>query len=130
MNAIIPSQIKVSSVLNKDVTSYGKQHIFDGSKETCWNSDSGDNQFIKLKFDQTHKFKQICFTFQGGFSASQIDVLAKISDASVRSTTILYPTDTNDSQTFQVDLEGDFLEFKFKSTDFFGRIILYSCEIY
>uniref|UniRef100_A0A8U7NF03 Nuclear receptor 2C2 associated protein n=1 Tax=Corvus moneduloides TaxID=1196302 RepID=A0A8U7NF03_CORMO len=29
----------VSSVLNRDVKQFGKQHLFDGSEETCWNSD-------------------------------------------------------------------------------------------
>lgn len=30
---------RVSSVLGRDVKSYGKQYLFDGSDETCWNSD-------------------------------------------------------------------------------------------
>ncbi|RLV64056.1 hypothetical protein DV515_00017640 [Chloebia gouldiae] len=30
---------RVSSVLNRDVKHFGKQHLFDGSEETCWNSD-------------------------------------------------------------------------------------------
>ena len=33
------AQYKVSSVLGKDVRNYGKQHLFDGKEETCWNSD-------------------------------------------------------------------------------------------
>lgn len=30
---------RVSSVLNRDTTSFGKQHLTDGSEETCWNSE-------------------------------------------------------------------------------------------
>jgi hypothetical protein len=30
---------RVSSVLNKDTKSYGKQFLSDGKEETCWNSD-------------------------------------------------------------------------------------------
>jgi hypothetical protein len=30
---------RVSSVLNKDVKQFGKQFLFDGSEETCWNSE-------------------------------------------------------------------------------------------
>ena len=30
---------RVSSVLNKDNKSYGKQFLCDGKEETCWNSD-------------------------------------------------------------------------------------------
>lgn len=29
---------RVSSVLNKDIKQFGKQNMFDGSDETCWNS--------------------------------------------------------------------------------------------
>jgi hypothetical protein len=28
----------VSSVLNRDTKLFGKQHMLDGSDETCWNS--------------------------------------------------------------------------------------------
>ena len=30
---------RVSSVLNRDVKQFGKQCMFDGDDETCWNSD-------------------------------------------------------------------------------------------
>lgn len=32
-------QIRVSSVLNRDTTNYGKQNLIDGQVETCWNSE-------------------------------------------------------------------------------------------
>ena len=31
--------VRVSSVLNRDVKQFGKQFMFDGDDETCWNSD-------------------------------------------------------------------------------------------
>ena len=30
---------RVSSVLNRDVTQYGKKFLFDKREDTCWNSD-------------------------------------------------------------------------------------------
>ena len=44
---------RVSSVLNKDTKSYGKQFLCDGKEETCWNSDQVLNFFIlnnKIKY--------------------------------------------------------------------------------
>ena len=32
-------QVKVSSVLNRQVREYGKIFMFDGREDTCWNSD-------------------------------------------------------------------------------------------
>lgn len=37
---------RVSSVLNGDKKMYGKTFLFDGSDETCWNSD----KVFKFKF--------------------------------------------------------------------------------
>jgi len=39
--------IRVSSVLNRNTKAFGKQHLFDGSDETCWNSDNV-SKVIKL----------------------------------------------------------------------------------
>jgi hypothetical protein len=37
---ILMVYFSVSSVLNRDIRSYGKKHMFDDSTETCWNSDA------------------------------------------------------------------------------------------
>jgi len=37
---------RVSSVLNKNVQSYGKMYMFDNCNETCWNSDAVGNQIF------------------------------------------------------------------------------------
>jgi hypothetical protein len=60
---------KVTSVLNNDVKNYGKQNLFDGNQETCWNSDRGSPQFIAVKFNQTVRIKAIDIMFQGGFAS-------------------------------------------------------------
>ena len=43
-------QIAVSSVLNKNAKEFGKKHLTDGKAETCWNSDQGTPQFVKVNF--------------------------------------------------------------------------------
>lgn len=50
---------RVSSVLNKDSKTYGKQYLFDGSEETCWNSDAGDLQWVIVKFEGIVSFSQV-----------------------------------------------------------------------
>ncbi|XP_044854423.1 nuclear receptor 2C2-associated protein isoform X1 [Mauremys mutica] len=86
---------RVSSVLNRDAKQFGKKHMFDGSEETCWNSDQGSSQWVMLEFPQTVKVSQLQIQFQGGF-ASQLctleggrkgEELVKISD--------FYPEDIN-----------------------------------
>ncbi|XP_041326998.1 nuclear receptor 2C2-associated protein isoform X1 [Pyrgilauda ruficollis] len=80
---------RVSSVLNRDVKQFGKQHLFDGSEETCWNSD---------------QVSQLHIQFQGGFSSRLCTLegcrtgeeLVKISE--------LYP---QDSHAMQVPGGGD-----------------------
>ncbi|NXT14422.1 NR2CA protein, partial [Prunella fulvescens] len=60
---------RVSSVLNRDVKHFGKQHLFDGSEETCWNSDQGTCQWVTLDFPRPVKVSELHIQFQGGFSS-------------------------------------------------------------
>ncbi|NXD59408.1 NR2CA protein, partial [Corvus moneduloides] len=140
---------RVSSVLNRDVKQFGKQHLFDGSEETCWNSDQGTSQWVTLDFPQPVKVSQLHIQFQGGFSSRLCTLegcrtgeeLVKISE--------LYP---QDSHALQISFprmmmmmggwnSGIFLFWNFaaveetvldklritfgSSTDFFGRIVVY-----
>ena len=41
-------RVKVSSVLNRNVKEFGKQFLFDGREDTCWNSDQGTPQLIQV----------------------------------------------------------------------------------
>uniref|UniRef100_A0A8U7NEQ3 Nuclear receptor 2C2-associated protein n=1 Tax=Corvus moneduloides TaxID=1196302 RepID=A0A8U7NEQ3_CORMO len=109
----------VSSVLNRDVKQFGKQHLFDGSEETCWNSDQGTSQWVTLDFPQPVKVSQLHIQFQGGFSSRLCTLegcrtgeeLVKISE--------LYPQDSHETVL-------DKLRITFgSSTDFFGRIVVY-----
>lgn len=60
-------RVKVSSVLNNNTTDNGKQLMFDGEEDTCWNSAQGQAQYIFICFDGVCSIKQIELTAQGGF---------------------------------------------------------------
>lgn len=57
----------VSSVLNRDVKQFGKKYMFDGSEETCWNSDQGSPQWVFFEFNQPVLIQEVQMQFQGGF---------------------------------------------------------------
>lgn len=62
------SAVKVSSVLNNDVKSFGKQFIFDNNPETCWNSDKDSPQSFAVKFSSKVYITSMKIMFQGGFA--------------------------------------------------------------
>jgi hypothetical protein len=41
--------------------------MFDGNKNTCWNSDQGSPQFILIDFGRSVVTKKLKIMFQGGF---------------------------------------------------------------
>lgn len=46
-------------MLNKDTRTYGKQFLFDGTEETCWNSDEGESQFVIIKFEEVVNISEV-----------------------------------------------------------------------
>jgi hypothetical protein len=124
---MIPTSIRVSSVLNRDKT-YGKQNLFDNNKETCWNSAQGSPQFIILEYDSSLSLSRIHFEFQGGFVGRTVELLGSNStDFTV--ITSIYPLDNNARQSFDINSPTEYSKFKIMfhdSTDFYGRITLYS----
>lgn len=49
--------------------------MFDGTEETCWNSDEGDTQFVIIKFEQSIDLSEVRLHSQkakGGFPVSTI----------------------------------------------------------
>ena len=66
------SKIKVSSVLNKNSKQFGKDFLYGNNSETCWNSDTGAGQFIKVKMNENYFVKNLVgleLMFQGIFSS-------------------------------------------------------------
>ena len=127
------STIKVSSVLNKDSKTWGKQHLIDSNPETCWNSAPGKTQYIIITTPNQINGNsiQLNLSFQGGFAALKCLLYIKQQDW-VLFGTFLYQ-DVNTDQIFKVD--GDSFtasEFKIcfqEATDLFGRITLYNMDL-
>jgi len=120
---------KVSSVLNKNVKEFGKQFLFDGREETCWNSDQGSPQFILISFHEPQaKISQLQIQFQGGFVGNQCHVIINNDTQKVD----FFPDDSNKLQTFPVELtDVNQLKISFGgSTDFFGRITIYQLNLF
>lgn len=120
---------------------YGKQNLFDGRSESCWNSDQGTPQFIQIAFTQPVDLESVSITFQGGFVGRSC-ALSVTNAASPKRLVLLHnwePRDTNDPQLFAVVPPADSpdaargvtnLKLNFPaSTDFFGRITIYALEI-
>ncbi|KAL7746775.1 hypothetical protein RI367_007821 [Sorochytrium milnesiophthora] len=127
-------KLKVSSVLNKDTKSYGKQHLIDGSTETCWNSDNAEQQFIVVDFGAQVQVSAVSMTFQGGFVSSECELQHWTGNDFALLQTI-YPDDINAEQRFELTPQAGHttlqrLRILFtRSTDFYGRITMYKLDI-
>ncbi len=130
-------QCRVSSVLNRNVKEFGKKHLFDGKEDTCWNSEQGSPQWVHVVFDggDARTVSEIELVFQGGFvgKACSLEV-SKEGDINAELAKCLdfYPEDTNKPQIFKLDrpvLARSVRVVFSDSTDFFGRITLYSLKL-
>ncbi|KAJ2231469.1 Nuclear receptor 2C2-associated protein [Coemansia sp. RSA 485] len=125
------SKSKVSSVLNKDTTSYGRKHLFDGSAETCWNSEQGLPQSVMVEFTPAVKLSKIHIQFQGGFAGKDTRLVDMVRGVEICP---LHPNDNNQIQVFDVpeseqDVERSRIKIQFlSSTDFYGRIVIYALD--
>ncbi|KAH6572098.1 hypothetical protein BASA50_001091 [Batrachochytrium salamandrivorans] len=152
---IDPSQLRVSSVLNRDARNYGKKNLVDNNLETCWNSDQGSPQWIQVESSDENSLirpTSIKLMFQGGFSGKECELLGEIpqtagSGGVVQTTEWVsimrfYPEDINTLQEFFVgistanncDLTNPVgyrrLRVVFlNSTDFYGRLTVYQFDI-
>ncbi|XP_061094197.1 nuclear receptor 2C2-associated protein [Conger conger] len=123
---------RVSSVLNRDVKQFGKKYMFDSNEETCWNSDQGDPQWVVLEFPQPVKISEVKLQFQGGFSGKNCRMEGCMKEAEFEKFSDFYPEDNNSMQVFPIQEAplAQKLKIVFEnSTDFFGRIIVYSLDI-
>ncbi|NWV28132.1 NR2CA protein, partial [Origma solitaria] len=130
----VPCPRRVSSVLNRDVKHFGKQHLFDGSEETCWNSDQGTSQWVTLDFPRPVKVSELHIQFQGGFSSRLCTLEGCRTGEELVKIAELYPQDSHAMQiSFPRMVEQtvlDKLKITFGSgTDFFGRIVVYHLAV-
>ncbi|NXO63781.1 NR2CA protein, partial [Phainopepla nitens] len=121
--AVALSPRRVSSVLNRDVKQFGKQHLFDGSEETCWNSDQvggqgqgtqrlshpvppltllsstqGTSQWVTLDFPRPVKVSELHIQFQGGFSSRLCTLEGCRTGEELVKISELYPQDSHAMQ--------------------------------
>ena len=128
--------IKVSTVLNRQVTEYGKLFMFDGREDTCWNSDQGSPQWIRISFDSKKCISRLQLMFQGGFAGKTCWIEVSKADGCEEYEKLqdIYPEDTNKLQKFEMSTSSvPCKAFKIvfaDSTDFFGRITIYQMKLY
>ncbi|KAL3188089.1 hypothetical protein MRX96_004313 [Rhipicephalus microplus] len=123
------TNVRVSSVLNRDVSNFGKKHLTDGRPDTCWNSDQGTPQWICLDFSAPVALSEIHLQFQGGFAGKEVRVEAASSGATACCR--IFPEDSNE-QKFPLELDTPVERMRIvfcSSTDMFGRIVLYHLAV-
>ncbi|KAL5292794.1 NR2C2AP family protein [Megaselia abdita] len=135
MNILETQKFKctVSSTLNKDTKQYGKKFMFDNQEDTCWSSSQGDNQFITIQMEEPQSISSFNVQFQGGFATAEISVI--LDDNKGGSEKLdFYPEDINAVQSFTLkNTVKDVVKIQLmlnKTTDFFGRIIIYKLEFF
>ncbi|KAF9208352.1 Nuclear receptor 2C2-associated protein [Haplosporangium sp. Z 27] len=121
---------RVSSVLNRETTLYGKQFLTDDSEETCWNSEAGTPQFIVIDFGRKVHVETVQLMFQGGFVGKTCQLLAWTDNSEFTEMIKFYPEDINPLQIKDQSQATSRIKIIFESsTDFFGRITVYKLDI-
>jgi hypothetical protein len=136
---------RASSVLNR-AGEFASRHMFDGTEETCWNSDQGSPQFITFDFEPSRVvLSQVKMMFQGGFVGQDavIEVCDQQADAGGSGASMLsigtleHIEDCNRLQSFDLAPDAQqpsgarFVRITFpQSTDFYGRVTLYRLELW
>lgn len=123
------SRLAVSSVLNRKTQLYGKNFLFDGNPETCWQSDPHLPQWIKIEFKQPIRIESLKIQFQGGFAAEEAELTLWTKETiDDKASYPFYPTDSNNLQSFEFKDDRAYtnalIVFR-KGTDLFGRVIVY-----
>ncbi|XP_071540797.1 nuclear receptor 2C2-associated protein [Panulirus ornatus] len=125
---------RVSSVLGRNTRELGKQYLFDGSPETCWNSDQGTPQWVALRWKEPVAVTAITAQFQGGFCGSP-DTVVEAGQEGSSNWKEIAPWHLEDVGTEQVlHLQESHILSRLRitfrsSTDFHGRIIMYKLDV-
>ncbi|XXQ31990.1 F5/8 type C domain-containing protein [Plasmodiophora brassicae] len=125
-------RVQVSSVLNRDTASYGKQHLVDRNDQTCWNSDQGLPQSITVTMSHPVDICGVRIVFQGGFVGSRLQAWVKSCGSDTFALQKEFDAeDRNGPQDFLFDVAAvERIKIVFtQSSDFFGRITIYHLDI-
>jgi hypothetical protein len=109
--------------------------MFDNSLETCWNSDQGTPQYILLDFGEEVEVAWLSIQFQGGFVASSCELFIGVDTKDLAAVDEQWHSirDSTEEQNYSLatPLNTRYLKLHFpSSTDFYGRIIVYSLKVY
>lgn len=128
-------ECRVSSVLGRNTRELGKQHLFDGSPETCWNSDQGAPQWVALRWKESVTVTAIVAQFQGGFCGSH-NTVVEVGTGNSSTWEEAVPwhlEDVGREQILRLDTPLTLTRLRLNftsSTDFHGRIIMYKLDIF
>lgn len=148
---------RASSIWQHDTRQFGPQHALDSQSMDAWKSapseDSNPLAYYEIHFHRPVNVREMRVQFQGGFVGMDCIVFQKKFEKSHESKKcddgqeweeleelFLDPIESNDIQTFPVDEDmipnesndpciALRIEFS-KSTDFYGRIVIYSVEVW
>jgi hypothetical protein len=139
---------RASSVWKHDARKFGPLNALDSQTDEAWKSaPSEDNDplaYYEVHFQQSVCPREIRVQFQGGFVGMDCVVYQKRQkddDNGWEEFEELFvdPIDSNEVQTFPVEMDADeqnneaisALRIEFgRSTDFYGRIVVYSLEVW
>lgn len=127
--------VRVSSVLDRNKTFYGAEHMLTSDVTTCWNSAQGSPQQLLLQFQRRVDISTVAIMFQGGFVGQDVVVHAKSSMTDrweqIGRDGDIEPEDANDLQVFPCQASAvNALRISFnRSTDFYGRVIIYRLDV-
>ncbi|KAJ0394188.1 hypothetical protein P43SY_003817 [Pythium insidiosum] len=126
---------RASSVLDRNKTLYGADHMLSTDATTCWNSAQGSPQQVQIQFQRAVHVRRLDLMFQGGFVGQDVDLRVRRHEAAGEDTAWtlvsdvdIDPEDSNALQSFECGQLNnvDALRLTFKrSTDFYGRVIIY-----
>ena len=96
----------------------------------CWLTLQGSPQWVSVEFEEGASLSSVSLQFQGGFCGKECEIEIN-GDQKVMD---FFPEDNNRVQSFsfpelKVDVKKVRVIFK-SSSDFYGRITLYSLELY
>ena len=77
---------------------FGKKFMFDGNKETCWNSDQGTPQSVLVELPCAAQISCVEISFQGGFASLECVLLGGSSIKNMTEIQKVYPADNNSLQ--------------------------------
>ncbi len=156
---LVAERFRASSIWQHDTRKFGPQHALDSQSMNAWNSapsnESNPLAYYEIHFQRPVSVREVRVQFQGGFVGMDCTAYTKKlrdnlednrnsnndDDQWEESEELFLDTkESNDVQIFHADVDvishGEIdpctaLRIEFgKSTDFYGRIVIYSLEIW